>query len=163
MTSSLKPLSDLTITADLLDVPEGIFRFGTKTGFDFPSFQLLFIQRLSAARLIGDEPRNIFAVSTLIPPPNAKTPCTVENSLRFNVQQLSGRHQLLNVGSGGIGNNNGIHDAAFTQHGRQRIGRPTIPALRAIRATAFSSCCQAINLSILSKKISRRVLRFLVW
>ena len=62
-------IADLAITEDLLDVPEGMFHFGTNTGFDFFGFQFVGIQRLPGTGPFGNEPGDVFAV-LVIPPEN---------------------------------------------------------------------------------------------
>jgi len=95
-------IADFAVAEDLLDVAERMLDLGTNTGFDFLGFQLIGIQLLPGARPFGNEPGDVLAVLMLIPLLNAKVTGVAENSLLFSVQQLTGGHDVVNIGRRGV-------------------------------------------------------------
>jgi len=95
-------IADFAVTKDLFDVPEGMLHFGTNTGFDFLGFQFVGIQLLPGAGAPGDESGHILTVLMFVPLLNAKVTGVTKDSLLFTMQQFTGGHDVVNVGSGGI-------------------------------------------------------------
>ncbi len=80
-------IADFAIAEDLVDVPEGMLRLGTDTGFDFLGFQFAGIQLLPDVWTLGHEPGNVLAVLMIVPLLNAtiiKSPKTHRSSSPCN-------------------------------------------------------------------------------
>ena len=95
-------IADFAVTKDLFDVPEGMLHLGANTGFDFLGFQFVGGQRLPGAGSFGDEPGYVVTVLMLFPLLNAKVTGITKDALFVTVQQLTGGHDVVNVGGSGL-------------------------------------------------------------
>jgi len=78
-------ITDFAVAEDLLDIPERMPDLCTNTGFDLLSFQFVGIQHLPGARPFSNQPRDAFAVLTLIPLLNTNVAGITKDSLFFTV------------------------------------------------------------------------------
>jgi len=95
-------IADFAVTKDLLDVPEGMLHLGTNAGFDLLGFQVVGVQFLPGAGSLGYVPGNMFTVLMIVTFLDAKVTSVTEDTLFITVQQITGRYDVVNIGSGGI-------------------------------------------------------------
>ena len=79
-----------------------MLHLGSNAGFDLLGFQVVVIQYLSGAGSLGYVPGNMFTVLMTVTFLDAKVTSVTEDTLFITVQQITGRYDVVNIGSGGI-------------------------------------------------------------
>src|SRR5690554_3249352 len=95
-------VADLAVTENLLDVAERMFDLSSDTRLNLLGLSQEIAERFALAWSTSDEPGDTVPMLMLIPPVNTAVPGVTENALLIAVQQLAGRHDVVDISGCGI-------------------------------------------------------------